>query len=199
MIDETKIHYIFMEDCIKSVKRGIPTQRLNEENEESIEVPFIGVKAVQEGYVDTENVDWVKIHDKDAIKKATVNTGDLILTLRGSYIKAAVADNSVDGYAISANLIALTLTKKIKPEIVAAYLNGPVGQRELNKRAGGTVMFSLTLGSLKKVPIPVKSIEEQEVLLRFIKLSSEYRMNLVRELELWDNMRESFIVKRLGI
>lgn len=197
---ESKTHFVLMEDCIKSVKRGISTQRLNEENEESIETPFVGVKAVQqEGYVDNENVDWIKIRDRNTIKKATVTTGDLILTLRGSCIKCAVADSSVDGYAISANLIALTLTEKIKPEIVAAYLNGPVGQRELTKRAGGTTMLSLNLKRLKEVPIPIRSIEEQETILRFIKLSNQYRKNLVKELELWDNMRESFIVKRLGI
>lgn len=190
---------ILMKDCIKLVKRGIPAQRLDEKNEGAVEVPIIGVKAVQEGYIDTNSVDWIKIQEIDTVKKATVNKGDLILSLRGSYIKAAVADNSVDGYVISANLIALTLNEKIKPEIVAAYFNGPIGQRELNKRAGGTTMLSLNMERLKEVPVPLKPIEEQEIILRFIKLSSEYRKNLVKELELWDNMRESFIVKKLGI
>ena len=194
-----KANNILMKDCIKLVKRGIPAQRLNEENDGATEVPIIGVKAVQEGYIDTNSLDWIKIHEIDAVKKATVNTGDLILSLRGSYIKAAVADSSVDGYAISANLIAFTLKEKIKPGIIAAYLNGPIGQRELNKRAGGTTMLSLNLERLKEVPVPLKPIEEQEKILRFIELSSEYRRNLVKELELWNNMRDSFIVERLGI
>lgn len=190
-----------MKDCIKLVKRGIPTQYLNDKSEGSTEdvIRVIGVRSIQEGYVDTENIDMVRIQDKGVVKRATVNTGDLILTLRGSSIKAAVADNSVEGYVISANLIALTLTDEIKPEIVSAYLNGPIGQRELNKRAGGTSMLSLNMERLREVPVPLISKEEQENVLRFLELSSEYKRSLVKELELWNNMRDSFVVDRLGI
>lgn len=200
-MNSNKTRNLLMKDCIKLVKRGIPTQYLKEKYEGSTEeiIRVIGIRSIQEGYIDTDNIDMIRIQDKNIVKKATVNVGDLIITLRGSSIKIAVADSSVDGCAISANLIALTLTENIKPEIVAAYMNGPIGQSELNKRAGGSCMFSLNLERLKEVPIPVKPMEEQEELLQFIELSSEYRRKLVQELELWDNMTNSFITEKLGI
>lgn len=192
---------------IKSTKRGIPTQYLNDKYEGSTEgigsndniKRVIGIGSIKEGVIDTNNVDTVRVENGDAVKKATVETGDLILTLRGSSIKAAVADPSVEGYVISANLIAIKLTENVKPEIIATYLNGPIGQSELTKWAGGTCMFSLNLGRLREVLIPIRSMEEQEELIRFLELSRKYKMNLVKELELWDSMTESFIVQRLGI
>lgn len=190
---------INMKEIIEVSKRGISSYHLSKENSGPIEVPVIGMKAVQEGYIDADSVEWVKMEEKDVGNKAKVESGDLILTIRGTSLKAAVANDSVDGYALSNNLIAFTLSKRVIPEVVAAYLNNPIGQRELHKRAGGTLMLTLNKKGLEQVPIPLISFENQEKIANFVQLSRNYRESLTKELELWDKMVESYLVEKMEV
>jgi len=190
---------INMKEIIEVSKRGISSYHLSKENSGSIEVPVIGMKAVQEGYIDADSIDWVKMEEKDVGNKAKVESGDLILTIRGTSLKAAVANDSVNGYALSNNLIAFTLSNMVIPEVVAAYLNNPIGQRELQKRAGGTTMLTLNKKGLEQVPIPLIPFENQEKIAIFIQLSRDYRESLTKELELWDQMVESYLVEKMEV
>lgn len=168
-----------MKEIIEVSKRGISSYHLSKENSGSIEVPVIGMKAVQEGYIDADSIDWVKMEEKDVGNKAKVESGDLILTIRGTSLKAAVANDSVNGYALSNNLIAFTLSNMVIPEVVAAYLNNPIGQRELQKRAGGTTMLTLNKKGLEQVPIPLIPFENQEKIAIFIQLSRDAMKGLM--------------------
>lgn len=99
---------------------------------------------------------------------------------------------------ISANLIALTLSDQILPEIVAAYLNSPRGQRELEARAGGSAIKGLNTKSLLEVPIPVPPIEQQEALSRYISSAHEYEALIKKELELRNLITDEIIRRVMG-
>ncbi|MCD4808223.1 MAG: restriction endonuclease subunit S, partial [Methanococcoides sp.] len=147
-------------------KNGLSSYYLKKQDKGNKDLPVINVKDIQKGKIDSDSVEHINVHETDALEKAKVSKGDLIVSTTGTF-KAAVADESVEGFAISANLTAITLSDVVKPEIVAAYLNSPMGQKELNMRGGGGSTMRVNKNQLLEVPMPVLPLEKQEELQQF--------------------------------
>lgn len=178
------------------IKSGLSSYYLKNQEKDGKEIFLVNVKDIKDGRIDLNSVDNIKVRETDAIEKARVCEGDLILSTVGNF-KAAVADESVNGFVISANLTAITLSDKVIPEVVAAYLNSPAGQNELNKRAGGGTTVGLNKKQLKNVEIPVAELELQKNLQRFIELGQEYSRLLSEEAEIWNNIVDAIVVEKL--
>ena len=164
-----------------TVKSGLSSYYLKGKIEDAKSVQVINVKDIQDGFIDSSTVEQVPVRETDLLEKSKIKKGDLILSTKGVNLKAAVADESIDGFAISANLTALTLSDEVKPEIVAAYLNSPIGQKELHKRAGGATLKRLNTKSLMELPVPIISLEKQEELHQQIQLTYEYNRSMLEE------------------
>ncbi len=148
-----------LRDLTVATKRGISSYYLQKEGAIT---PFINIKDVCHGKINADTVENVMVKKTETVDKSRIEPGDIIITIKGSTFKAAVADDSVKDFVISANLIALKLNEQIQPEIVAAYLNSQMGQKKLLSRSAGAVQKALNLKSLMSVTIPVPPIEKQQ-------------------------------------
>jgi type I restriction enzyme S subunit len=171
-------------------KRGLSSYYLREGD---VTVPFITLKDLRVGRIVAETVDEILVRNTELLERSRVAPGDVIIAIKGTSFRAAVADESIDGFVISANLIALTPSEKVKPEIIAAYLNSPAGQREMEMRAGGGTIKGLNTKSLLEVPIPIIPLGDQEVLSRYLALAEEYDTILKRELDLCKEIKDAVI------
>lgn len=158
----------------------------------------INAKDIQGGKIDAESVDRVAVRKTDLLEKSRIAPGDVIITTKGLSFRAAVADESLAGFAISANLAAVTPSHEIKPEVLAAYLNSPAGQKELLLRAGMGTIRGLNLKSLAEVPIPVPSLELQETLGRYLTLAQEYDEILKKEQDLRSKLKDAIVGEVMG-
>ena len=161
-------------------------------------VPVINIKDVQGGKIDAETVDRVSVRKTDLLEKSRIAPGDVIITIKGLGFRAAIAGESLAGFAISANLAALTPSHEIKSEILAAFLNSPAGQGELLSRSGMGTIRGLNLKSLAEVPIPIPSLERQETLKRFLILAQEYDELLKKELDLRSKVKDAIVRQVMG-
>jgi restriction endonuclease S subunit len=182
-------------ELARTVKRGLSSYYLHGDG---VMVPLINIKDITNGKVNIETVEPVSVHETSLLEKSRISPGDLLVTIKGLSFKAAVADESVKNFAISANLIALTLSDKIVPEVVAAYLNSPAGQRILWARAGGATIRGLTTKTLLEVPIPVPPISEQSKLNRYLSLAREYNDILRKEQLARSRLNEAIITSIMG-
>ena len=126
-----------------------------------------------------------------------IQNGFIDFSTKGVNLKAAVADESTDGFAISANLTALTLSDEVKPEIVAAYLNSSIGQKEIHKRAGGATLKGLNTKSLMELPVPIISLEKQEELHQLIQLTHEYNRSMLEEVDKRKQIIETVLIESM--
>jgi restriction endonuclease S subunit len=177
------------------VKRGLSSYYMR--NGEVV-VPMVTLKDIQDGRIVSETVDHISVRKTNLLETSRLAPGDVVITIKGTNFRAAVVDEPAAGFMISANLIALTLSDQILPEIVAAYLNSPRGQRELEARAGGSAIKGLNTKSLLEVPIPVPPIEQQEALSRYISSAHEYEALIKKELELRNQINYEIIRRVMG-
>ena len=177
------------------VKRGLSSYY---NDAEGAIVHLINIRDIQQGRVILDTVENVGVKETSALVSSTIEENDLILTIKGNTFKSAVADKSVKGFVISANLIAFTLDKEITPHIVSAYLNSAIGQKELQARAGGAVQKALNMKSLLDLEIPILPISKQQVFSRYLSLSQEYDELLVKEQELRRKINSAIVQIYMG-
>jgi len=175
---------------VKQTKRGLSSYYTKSIGSE---VSFINIKDVYGGIVHPETVTRVKIKETGAMEKSRIEQNDVILTVKGSAFKAAVASKEIKGYVISANLVAFTLNDEIIPELVVAYLNSPIGQNELQSRSAGIAQKALNIRSLMEIKIPIPPMSSQIVLSEYLSLSGEYDTLMQHERELRKKINNNLI------
>ena len=81
---------------------------------------------------------------------------------------------------------------------MAAYLNSPSGQRELNAKAAGGSIKGLNAKTLLEVPVPVPAMEKQQALRQYLSLVNEYNDIVERERKLINSIRDSIMREIIG-
>ena len=95
------------------LKNGLSSYYLNNGD---VSIRLVNMKDVQNGKVDAGSVESIKVKETEALVKNRLFEGDLPVTAKGLVFKAAVAGKELEGFMISANLIALTLNGEVNPE-----------------------------------------------------------------------------------
>jgi len=177
------------------IKRGLSSYY---NTTEGTIVNLINIRDIQQSRVVLDTVERVSVKETSALENSTIEENDLILTIKGNTFKSAIADKSIKGFVISANLIAFTLDKEINPHIVSAYLNSAIGQKELQARAGGAVQKALNMKSLLDLEIPILPLNKQQVFSKYLSLSQEYDELLVKEQELRRKINSAIVQTYMG-
>jgi restriction endonuclease S subunit len=178
-----------------SLKNGLSSYYLNNGD---VSIRLVNMKDVQNGKVNVDSVESIKVKETEALVKNRLSVGDLLVTAKGQVFKAAVAGKELEGFVISANLIALTLNGEVDSEIVAAYLNSPSGQRALVAKAAGGSIKGLNAKTLLEVPVPVPAKEKQQALRQYLSIVNEYNDIVERERKLMNGIRDSIMREIIG-
>jgi len=182
-------------ELVIEFKRGLSSYYLQGKGSN---VSFINIKDIQNGRVNINTVETVRVKETDALTKTRIEPNDVIISIKGSSFKAAVADDSVKGYIISANLIAFKINSIILPDIVVAYLNSPKGQSELQSMSAGAVQKALNLKSLMGITIPIPEKNKQKIIFEYLTLFKEYNFLFNKEQKIRKNISNKIISNLLG-
>jgi len=172
------------------IKRGISSYS---NKGSDLSVNLVNVRDIQHGQIITNTVERVSIKSTAAVEKSRLEPGDLVITVKGINFRAAVAGESQKGFVISANLIALTLTDEVIPQYVAAYLNSPLGQREIQARTAGATIQGLTTRALLEIPIPVIPMVQQKLLAEYMACQDEHAFLVKQELDLYASIKNAVV------
>ncbi|RLG14296.1 MAG: hypothetical protein DRN71_03325 [Candidatus Nanohalarchaeota archaeon] len=183
-----------LKEIVITTKRGLSSYYLQKEG---AEVSFINIRDVQNSRINAATVETVSVKETGALDKSRIQAKDIIITIKGTALKAALADETVKGFVLSANLIAFKLSDEVLPEIVVGYLNSPKGQKELQSRSAGAVQKALNLKSLMDIKIPVPDKKKQMSLAKYFLLSKKYDELTIREQELRKKINNKMIEKHM--
>lgn len=183
-----------LKDLLRAKVTGVSSYYLKpDEGDPTIMIPLINLGDLVDGTINTETVKITTVRKTGKLENDTVLVGDVILTLRGPPFRAAVADDDVVGAALSANLVGLRCSEQIMPEILAAWLNSSAGQRALLLRAGGSTLMGISLNELLQIGVPVPPIAQQDLLSRYLALTTEHTRILKKEQALQDSIVDSMM------
>lgn len=136
------------------VESGVPVIRGNNLN---------GIRLIEEDFV------YLTEEKAEKLKASEVNRGDIVITHRGTLGQVSLVPNKskYEKYIVSQSGMKLTCDReKANSEFINYFLNSRLGQYLLlkNKSQVGVPSIASPTTSLKKVPVPLPSLQEQNAI-----------------------------------
>lgn len=121
------------------------------------------------------------ISESERVKNQTgfLQQNDIIFILKGSAGKLGIVPEDVpvtgDGcWMVNRSAIVIrTISDKVNPKVLYAYLKSDIGQTQITQLIKGATIPNISLKELKKIPVIVPSLEEQEQAIACIDKSRE--------------------------
>jgi type I restriction enzyme M protein len=159
-------------------------------------VPAINIKNIVDGQIDIEAPCLISVDNHRHLEKYTVRSGDVLVTCRGTVLKSAVVPESLDGYLIASNLIAIRLNGNFEPILLSAFFQRPEGQKILlsNVRSS-TMQIALTVSDIEKIEVPLIPVEIQKRLAGLISAADNYYRAVVESANLRRDIAYSIALK----
>jgi len=162
-----------LEQITQFVKRGT-SLKLDDKGD----VTVIGPGAIRPMLIDSAGFGRTSKSNISG-KPLLVEAGDVVVNNIGMYLgSSAVVDTTIAGGCVSQHAIVIRPdTSKVLPEYLAAALNSKDIAAQMQRKATGTVMASLTIVGLCQVTIPLPDMKTQH---RIVKTVIDAREKLLR-------------------
>jgi type I restriction enzyme M protein len=190
------------ESVIKSITRGAPctaSQLDTMVSEDATNMQYLMLANIQDGMID-EDLPYLSAIDPK-FEKYCLKNGDLILSKNSFPYKTAVA-RVEDGQKIlaSGNLYVIELDEtKTNPYYIQAFLDSEQGAAVLKRITVGAIMANIGVDKLKKINIPLPSMEEQNRIAQKYQAALQEIASLKRELRQKTNELHNLWNKNIGL
>lgn len=122
-------------------------------------------------YVEVKDLKGCSLHEKklhltsaelDAkFAGARIQSGDVLLAVRGSYDRSAVVSRDLSGANVSRDVARIAPLPGIVPEYLHIYLQSGFSQRYLKAHARGVAVKGVNIASIRALPVAVPSVTTQ--------------------------------------
>lgn len=183
--DFTLKNSVPFESVILNIKRGINISRDEQDklfSKEPTDYKYLTITNYSNGLIEYNNLQSLKsINQK--LEKYCIKDNSLIISRTGTIDKIAVAavkDNQK--IVASGNLFSIELdTKKINPYYIMSFFMSYKGKTLLKKISYGSVITMLPIDALKKLNIPLPSLDKQdEIVKKFRALIDEIEIEKIK-------------------
>ena len=129
--------------------------------------------------------------------KSRLNEGDVVVVRSGRPGDAAVVPPELDD-ANCIDLIIARPSEELRPGYLSRFLNSAVGRRKLDRGIAGTAQKHFNVTALKKLTIPVLTIERQDEIVSKLKSIDERIWKVNEQIENTVVLKKSLAHRLLG-
>jgi restriction endonuclease S subunit len=167
---------------VEKIYVGLPTSRYAPKpGEPSFTIPVLSVGDIEDGHlVPLSRVSRVELRKAD-VERFRARLGDVLLSCRGTVLKAAWVVDDMENTLVSSNLIVIRPRSSLMlPQLILALLRSPAWQETLRSRTrSSTALMQLTVKDVEPLLVPVPPAHLQAKLAALIDAAdSAYRSAL---------------------
>ncbi|MER7149652.1 restriction endonuclease subunit S [Streptomyces lydicus] len=120
-------------------------------------VPYVEVKDLRNCTLHGKQLHLTSKDLDEQFAGARVHTGDVLLAVRGSYDRSAVAPANLKGANVSRDVARIAPLPGVDPEYLHLYLQSSFAQRYLKAHARGVAVKGVNIASIRALPVSVPS------------------------------------------
>ena len=131
---------------------------------------FLSAKNVTKSGFEFDEMSFISASKDAAMNKGKLDRGDIVLTTRGSLGHIALFSDAVehDNIRINSGMVLLRTSSKLVPSFVYQQLISRRFQREIERISFGSAQPQLTVQGIKKMPVSVCPLPEQQKIAAFL-------------------------------
>lgn len=142
-------------------------------------VLFVKVRDMRGDSIDLNALHKTSYEIASKYARASLKTGDVLLSIRGTYGRVAVVPPLLDGGNITQDTARIAVSREFKHEFVAAFLRSEEAQRYFKRVARGVAVKGVNIGDVRPMPIPIPPLAEQTRIVAEV----DRHLSIVREVE----------------
>lgn len=124
-------------------------------------VPYIRPVDIKDGRIILDQLLMTSPEIAGKFERSKVRGGDIVITIRATLGTTAIVPDSLAGANLNRGTAKISSGKSINNIYLKAYIDSQFGQSWFESRAKGATIRGLNLEELRKMPIPVPSMERQ--------------------------------------
>ncbi|GAA4421886.1 restriction endonuclease subunit S [Acidovorax lacteus] len=142
-------------------------------------VLFVKVRDMRGDSVDLNALHKTSYEIAAKYARASLKTGDILLSIRGTYGRVAVVPPLLDGGNITQDTARIAVSHECNPEFVAVFLRSEDAQRYFKRVARGVAVKGVNIGDVRPMPIPIPPLAEQNRIVAEV----DRHLSIIREVE----------------
>ena len=142
----------------------------------------LNISNIENGEINYADMDTI-VEEERKVKRYELLKGDVVLSCRGTAIKAAVFEQQNKLIIASANLIVIRPNDRIKGEYIKIFLESPVGLAITKSSQRGTTIMNINHSDIMEMEIPIVPTDAQEKMVTKYNIEFELYKKTVSEAE----------------
>ena len=192
---------IILKDLVERVIPGVTPRDLKDPNGTPCEI--ININNLGYGKIDTQSLEQCNFSPGKQrgyrIESYALAEGDVIISTRGTNIRAAMIDFPTHNRFISQNLAAFRVNSRILPQVVVIYLKSQQGQHELKLISREGSCPFVYVRDVLQLEIPVPSPELQKKIVSYCDTVEDYLSYLKKEVIITRDIQRHMIDSALEV
>ena len=150
---------------IKSISSGATPLLAKKEQYADSGIKFLRIQNITPIGFDLSDVKYITENvNNSLLKRSQLSENDLLMTITGRIGTCAVVDSTCLPANINQHIVRIRLKDDVNPYFIVAYLNSSIGLLLSNRAVTGTTRTALDYESIKKIPVPKLSMDNQLLL-----------------------------------
>lgn len=129
-------------------------------------VPYVRVKDMRGDTIDLQGLHRTSKAIADEYARASLEAGDILLAIRGTYGRVAVVPPELTGGNITQDTARLAVSHEISQDYVATVLRNVISQNFFKRVARGVAVKGVNIADVKLTPVPLPPLVEQTKILK---------------------------------
>lgn len=158
-------------------------------------IAILNISNIENGEINYSHMDTIEEEERK-IKRYELIDGDVVLSCRGTAIKAAVFRDQAKTIIASANVIVIRPTDKIFGEYIKIFLESPIGMAMIKSFQRGTTVMNINHSDIMEMEIPIIPLREQQEMINEYKAEFNRYKGTIGEAERrWENTKQNLYNK----
>jgi type I restriction enzyme S subunit len=125
-------------------------------------VPYVRVNEMKDGSIDVSSLRRASQLRALKFKRATLKSGDVLISKDGTIGKVAVVPPELEGGNITQHLVRVSIHDFLSRDFVVQALRSEFSQRWLTGETKGVALQGVNVEDFRKLPIPIPPLAEQK-------------------------------------